>query len=232
LAIQEKALGPDHPAVAALLSDLALLNAYQGRYTDAEPLYNRSLAIDEKALGPDHPYVAALLDGLALLYNNQGRYSEAISLAQHALAIREKALGLDHPDVARSLNSLAFLYNSQGRYADALRIVQKTISQNTAITPFVALGVLYGSQSINLITSAEALEMSYKVLQRSLSSGAGKAVSMLAARFAAGSSELAQLVREDQDVRAESDRPDTNIRSVLEPTRASMLPVSAFMSSP
>jgi tetratricopeptide (TPR) repeat protein len=55
LAIQEKALGPNHPSVANLLSNLAFLYVNQGRYGEAEPLYKRSLAIREKALGQDHP---------------------------------------------------------------------------------------------------------------------------------------------------------------------------------
>ena len=53
--------------------------------------------------------------------------------------------------------------------------------------------------------------MSYTVVQQSISSAAGEAVSKLAARFAAGSTELAQLVREDQDLTAEADRLDKNI---------------------
>jgi hypothetical protein len=42
LAIREKALGPDHPAVALLLNNLAALHRAQGRYVDAEPLSKRS----------------------------------------------------------------------------------------------------------------------------------------------------------------------------------------------
>ena len=48
LAICEKALGPDHPDVAASLNDLAALYSKQGRYADAEPLIKRALAIREK----------------------------------------------------------------------------------------------------------------------------------------------------------------------------------------
>ena len=55
-----------------------------------------------------------------------------------------------------------------------------------------------------LIAPTQALEASYTVLQRSASSVAGKAVSKLAARFAAGNNELAQLVRKDQDLTAEA----------------------------
>jgi len=58
LTIWEKALGPDHPDVAASLNNLASLYKSQGQYAQAEPLYKRSLAILEKALGPDHPSVA------------------------------------------------------------------------------------------------------------------------------------------------------------------------------
>lgn len=51
LAIQEKALGPDHPDVSNSLNNLATLYAGQGRYADADPLFKRALAIHEKALG-------------------------------------------------------------------------------------------------------------------------------------------------------------------------------------
>jgi tetratricopeptide (TPR) repeat protein len=42
LTICEKALGPDHPDVATSLNNLAELYRVQGRYADAERLYERS----------------------------------------------------------------------------------------------------------------------------------------------------------------------------------------------
>jgi tetratricopeptide (TPR) repeat protein len=51
LAIEEKALGRDHPAVAGSLNNLAALYVGQGRYADAEPLYQRSLAIQTAIIG-------------------------------------------------------------------------------------------------------------------------------------------------------------------------------------
>src|SRR5689334_626121 len=77
LAIREKEFGTDHPSVANILSNLAVLYDGQGRYAEAEPLYKRSLTINEKALGPDHPDVATSLNYLGLLYYRQGRYAEA-----------------------------------------------------------------------------------------------------------------------------------------------------------
>jgi tetratricopeptide (TPR) repeat protein len=119
LAIDEKALRPDHPDVAIRLNNLASLYHDQGKYSEAEPLYKRALAIDEKALGPDHPTVATYLNNLAGLYDSQGKYAEAEPLYKRALAILEKALGPDHPNVAMNLNKLAGLYRAQAKYAEA-----------------------------------------------------------------------------------------------------------------
>jgi tetratricopeptide (TPR) repeat protein len=49
LAINKKALGPDHPDVAGSLNNLAELYRAQGRYAEAEPLHKRSLAISEES---------------------------------------------------------------------------------------------------------------------------------------------------------------------------------------
>ena len=77
LQLAEVAFGPEHPAVAQSLSNLALLYQAQGKYAEAEPLYRRSLAIREKVLGPEHPDVAQSLNNLAELYRAQGKYAEA-----------------------------------------------------------------------------------------------------------------------------------------------------------
>jgi tetratricopeptide (TPR) repeat protein len=46
--------GPDHPETAHGLYVLASYYADQGKYEQAELLYNRALTIQERALGPDH----------------------------------------------------------------------------------------------------------------------------------------------------------------------------------
>jgi tetratricopeptide (TPR) repeat protein len=210
LDIREKALGRDHPDVGYSLNNLAALYDHQGRSAEVEPLYQRALAIWEKGLGREHPLVATALSNLAGLYEKQGRYIEAEPLYQRSLAIREKVLGRDHPDVARSLNYLAELYRKQGRYADALPIVKRSLSQGTAGT-FVAFPVLFASQAQNLVSPAQALTDSYEIVQRASSSAAASAVSKLAARFAAGNDDLAQLVRKDQDLTAEADGLDKTV---------------------
>src|SRR5205814_4168375 len=81
---------------ARQLNDLALLYQHQGRYTDAEPLYQRSLAMLEDTLGPNHPAVAASLGNLAALYQQEGRYADAERLCRRSVDILEKALGPEH----------------------------------------------------------------------------------------------------------------------------------------
>jgi tetratricopeptide (TPR) repeat protein len=48
-----------HPDTARSLNNLALLYYQQGKYTEAEPLYERALAISEHILGSEHPHTQA-----------------------------------------------------------------------------------------------------------------------------------------------------------------------------
>ncbi|MGH9702573.1 MAG: CHAT domain-containing protein, partial [Candidatus Acidiferrales bacterium] len=127
LAIDEKALGPNHPTVGAIVNMLAGLDEAQGRFREAEPLYKRALTIVVHALGPDHPRVAASLNNLAACFKNEGRFAEAEPLYQRAIAIDEKALGPDHPDLAKNLVNLALLYEAQGKNAEAGPLFERSL---------------------------------------------------------------------------------------------------------
>ncbi len=84
---EAEGFGPQDPRLATSLNNLGLVYDAQGKYTEAEPLYKRSLAIWEKALGPEHPDVATSLNNLAELYRGQGKYADADPLYNRALAI-------------------------------------------------------------------------------------------------------------------------------------------------
>jgi CHAT domain-containing protein/Tfp pilus assembly protein PilF len=220
LAIWEKTLGPGHPNVATSLDNLAKLYKEQGRYTDAEHLYKRSLAIQEKATGPNHPSVGISLNNLASLYDAQGRHAHAERLYKRSLAIAEKAFGPNHPSVAVSLNNLAGLYLDQGRYADALPLL-RTTAQNGFDQKDTHLAVLTGAATEALVTKSDALNESYQVIQRATSSAASNAINQLSIRFAAGSDQLAQIVRRDQDLSAENESLDKLLINAVskEPSR-------------
>ena len=86
--------------VATSSTDLAILYYRQGKYAEAEPLYQRALHIREQQLGPEHPEVAYRSTDWQLSINEQGKYAEAEPLYQRALHIREQQLGPEHPEMA------------------------------------------------------------------------------------------------------------------------------------
>ncbi len=71
--------GYDYWLVGESLHDLAQVYADQGRYSEAEPLYKRSLAILETTI-PGHPLLRWYLIDLAALYRAQGEHDKAREL--------------------------------------------------------------------------------------------------------------------------------------------------------
>jgi tetratricopeptide (TPR) repeat protein len=141
--------------LAESLNNLAELYYFQGRYSEAEPLFQQALEIRQRLFSGDHIDVAASLNNLAYLYLSKGRYAEAEPLYRQALEMRQRLFSGDHPDVASSLNNLAYLYNSQGRYSEAEPLYRQALEMTQRLFsgdyPDVAsslnnLGGLYHSQ--------------------------------------------------------------------------------------
>lgn len=93
--------------MAVSLNNLANLYCNQGKYAQAETLYQRALAIREKVLGPEHPDTITADLNLALLYRNKGDHSKAASLFKHLIATIEN-MKVTNPTV---LNTLALCHN-------------------------------------------------------------------------------------------------------------------------
>ncbi|CAM9944643.1 unnamed protein product, partial [Ectocarpus fasciculatus] len=111
--------------VAGCFSSVGFLFNLQGKYLEAEPLYERVQAILEKCLGPDHPKVATALKNRGELSENQGKYDAAEPLYVRATAIFEKSFGRNHPKFASILTSRAELLLSQGKYTEADILLQE-----------------------------------------------------------------------------------------------------------
>jgi tetratricopeptide (TPR) repeat protein len=60
-------LGEEHPDVATSLNNLAALYCSQGRYSEAELLYQQALEIRERRLGVNHPKTVIVRENLANL---------------------------------------------------------------------------------------------------------------------------------------------------------------------
>jgi CHAT domain-containing protein/Tfp pilus assembly protein PilF len=164
LALQERALGSDHPDLLYTLFMLGVVNRFLGDYETAEAFYKRGLNLAQKNLEPDHPFIARFLYNLAYNYGQKGEYARAESLYEQALAIREKALGADHPIVANILTEYALLLITMGDYTRPESMLQRAlhISERVfdddhvdVVRALNYLGVFYASRGDYL--SAEPL---------------------------------------------------------------------------
>ena len=128
IAIQEAALGPDHPSLARSLNNLASIDASAGSYEQAKQLHARALALWQETLGPEHPLVAGGLTNLANDHLVTGNYDEARRLHEQAIAIQEEALGLEHPELARSLLNLAADHEAIGDYREVESLSKRALA--------------------------------------------------------------------------------------------------------
>ena len=108
LAIMEKALGPEHPALTAQYSSMGTVLGNHGQHTVALPWMRKAAAINEIVLGPEHSELAIDYCNMSIIIislrsesptgiiESQGHLTEALALSQKAVAIAEKAFGSDH----------------------------------------------------------------------------------------------------------------------------------------
>jgi CHAT domain-containing protein/tetratricopeptide (TPR) repeat protein len=123
-------------AYSVALSDLALVQKVQGKFSEAADLFRRALAIKERTRGPSDPIVVVTLNNLGNVYEAQGKYAEAAELLQRALAIEEDALGPNHPEVARTLNNLAVVNRELSKNVEAAELYQRALAiQEKALGP-------------------------------------------------------------------------------------------------
>jgi len=128
IAINERSFGPDHPDVAAGLSNLASLLQETNRLSEAELLVRRALEIIERSMGPEHPNVAIALNNLAQVLQDTNRLPEAEPLMRRALSIGERSFSPDHPNVAIRLSNLALLLKATNRLSEAEPHMRRALS--------------------------------------------------------------------------------------------------------
>ncbi len=95
LALDETALGPDHPDLVRLLDDLADLRVRQGRLPEAAALLTRVLGIERAAYGARHPNVLDTLHRLRGVYaalNDAAAVARIDADLQAPVAAQDRAL--------------------------------------------------------------------------------------------------------------------------------------------
>eukprot|EP00903_Cladosiphon_okamuranus_P022363 g20568.t1 len=114
--------------VASSYSSVGFFFNIQGKFSEAEPLYERCQAIEEKVLGPDHPSLATTLNNRAGLLESQGKLEDADPLYARVLEILGATVGEEHPNYASALNNRALLLESQGKYEEAEPLYERSLA--------------------------------------------------------------------------------------------------------
>ncbi|RYP46151.1 hypothetical protein DL768_007626 [Monosporascus sp. mg162] len=108
---------------------MAFGNLYldQGRFEDAEAMYERALRGQEKAWGPEHTPTLDAVNNLGNLYKSQDRFDDAEAMYERALRGYEKIWGPEHTSALITVNNLGILYTDQGRFDDAEAMYERAL---------------------------------------------------------------------------------------------------------
>ncbi|KAL6807195.1 hypothetical protein GGI42DRAFT_320215 [Trichoderma sp. SZMC 28013] len=106
---------------------LGRLYGDQGKFREAEEMYNQALKETEKTLGRDHVLTLFIVRSLASLYGNQNKLREAEEMYNRVLEGDEKTLGRDHISTLCTVNSLGVVYNAQGKHREAEEMFNRAL---------------------------------------------------------------------------------------------------------
>jgi tetratricopeptide (TPR) repeat protein len=126
LARQE--LGADHPRVAQIEHNLAVVAFRQGRYAESVQLLRGALAIREAAYGADSVDYAQTVEALGNAEIMLDQVAAARGHFEEAIRILEARLGPTHPDVANAYNDVGGTYHRAGMYELALANQQRVLA--------------------------------------------------------------------------------------------------------
>jgi tetratricopeptide (TPR) repeat protein len=98
------------------MHNLAWVDYTQGRYTDGEAIYKKTIELRRRVLGPEHLKTLLSERNLGDLYLAQGRQAEAEALLKQILETSRRRLGPDHPDTLAIAGDLGGVYVAQRNY--------------------------------------------------------------------------------------------------------------------
>src|SRR5262249_20648072 len=135
LARFEQLLGAEDLEVATVRNNLALVYQEQGKYSDAQRLFEQAENILAKIYPPEHPKQILLLSNLAHCHWAQGHLQEACRLGQLANTLLEKAPEFDALDLATHLVTLANVYRDLGDTQQAELLYQHALTLREQALP-------------------------------------------------------------------------------------------------
>ncbi|HWO18774.1 MAG TPA: serine/threonine-protein kinase [Kofleriaceae bacterium] len=120
-------VGAEHPDVALVDLNLALVHSDRGEHDQAAVLLRRAIAVQTKMLGPDHDEIAASLYNLAVAERQAGKLEDALASARRCAEIYARR----QPGSRRhglALTHVALIQNVRGSFAEALAAATEVLA--------------------------------------------------------------------------------------------------------
>ena len=130
LEVVERQYGPDDPATAMILGNIAGTEHALGRDTAAEGLARSAIAQLEKVVGPASVLLVPSLNTLGGVYIDARRYDEAEAVFKRAIHLGSREGGAHY---ATSLHNLAAVYHLKGRAGQAAKFCDKALRIRLAL---------------------------------------------------------------------------------------------------
>src|SRR5580658_5878226 len=119
---------PADPRVAKAYQNLAAFYASDGRYADAEKVYEKRLELVEDALGRANPDIIPAIHEVARVNFAQMKYARAEELFNRSLRIMEREYGDDDPKLVPAIDDVAKVFQADSKYADAEKCFRRAIA--------------------------------------------------------------------------------------------------------
>jgi tetratricopeptide (TPR) repeat protein len=104
---------------AKTMTEQAEILSAQGKYAQAQPLFEKVLETYRRLLGDDHPETAFSYENVAIDLAHQGKYAAAQPLFEKAFGILRRRLGEVHPDTAQVTKNMAANHDAQDNDLEA-----------------------------------------------------------------------------------------------------------------
>src|SRR3984885_5968616 len=119
---------PLDPRVAKAHQDLADYYSAEGRYAEAEKVYQKTLELKEDMLGRANPAIIPAVDDVARVSFAQMKYDQAADLIARELRIMEREYGDDDPKLVPSLEQVARVLEAASKYPEAEKYLGRAVA--------------------------------------------------------------------------------------------------------
>ncbi len=133
IALAEKVLGPEHPAIASYLVNEGAMLGQLRRLDESLAVNRRALALAEQSEGKASHLAGLILNNIGLIHQTRKQYGEALPWFERSLAVKEMIHGRDHPDGAEVIFNLAYTLMKMKRYPRSIALYRRALAMYSKI---------------------------------------------------------------------------------------------------